>query len=210
MRILFTIVCAVCISLTVAAQKKDISAIQASFGKYKTAVLNDRGEEALKYVDSRTIVYYAKISEAVKNADSTDLEKLSLIDKMTVLLFRHRAPAEQLLSYDGEGLFVYAIGEGMVSKNSVASSSLKKITIDDNFAKAQFVSDGEPTPYYFHFYKENGAWRLDLTSLIKIGALAIEQLVAQSDMEENEFILFVIGLTNGTEPSGDIWEPLQP
>lgn len=209
MRILFSVALVVLIGFIATAQKKDIKAIQASFEKYKAAVLNDRGEEAFKYVDSRSLAYYSSLIEVIKNADSTKLEQLPLIDKMTVLMIRHRAPAEDLLTYDGKALFVYAIGEGMVSKNSVATSSLDNIEVVGEFAKAQFVSDGEPSPYYFHYYKEDGKWKLDLTSLLKIGALAMDHLVAQSEMEENDFLLYIIGLVEGTEPSPDIWLPLQ-
>jgi len=37
------------------AQTPDQNAVKQSFGEYKSAILNDNGEEAVRYVDSKTI-----------------------------------------------------------------------------------------------------------------------------------------------------------
>src|SRR5690606_16152787 len=101
------------------AQKKEEKLVNKSFEGYKDAILNDRGEEAVKFVDSRTMNYYAHVLDKVKNADSVEVSALSLMDKLMVLSVRHRAKKEEILRFTGESLFVYAIKEGMVGKNSV-------------------------------------------------------------------------------------------
>jgi hypothetical protein len=48
------------------AQRNEIDEVKTSFDSYKSAILNDKGEEAVKYVDNRTIEYYQLINQ--KNA----------------------------------------------------------------------------------------------------------------------------------------------
>jgi hypothetical protein len=109
--------------------------VKQAFDDYKSAILNDKGEDALKYINSRTIKYYTEIIDLVKNADSAQVNSLSLIDKITVFSIRHRATREEILAMGGTDLFVYAIKKGMVGKNSVANNSIGKVTIDGAFAK---------------------------------------------------------------------------
>ena len=51
-------------------QKSEEKLVKKSFDNYKTSILNDKGEKAVKYIDSRTIKYYSEILELVKTADS--------------------------------------------------------------------------------------------------------------------------------------------
>lgn len=81
------------------------------------------------------------------------LNSLGLLDKLMVFTIRHRASKEDILSFDGKRLLIYAIREGMVGKNSVVNNSIGEVEIDGDFAKGQFMTSGQKTPYYFHFYK---------------------------------------------------------
>ena len=65
-------------------QKSEEKLVKKSFDNYKTSILNDKGEKAVKYVDSRTIKFYSDILELVKTADSTKVETLSILDKLMV------------------------------------------------------------------------------------------------------------------------------
>lgn len=65
-------------------QHREEKLVQKSFDNYKTAILNDKGNEAVKYVDSRTIAYYEQMLELVKTADSSKIETLSILDKLIV------------------------------------------------------------------------------------------------------------------------------
>ena len=69
------------------AQEEDVL---ACFSNYKRAILNDQGEEALKYIDANTLTYYEGILEKTKTADSIMVDKLPLMDKMMVLIVRQR------------------------------------------------------------------------------------------------------------------------
>jgi hypothetical protein len=183
--------------------------VRAAFDNYKAAILNDKGEEAMKYVDSRTIAYYDNLIELVRTADSTELESLSMLDKFMVLVVRYRTTKEDILAFDGNDLLVYAINSGMVGKSSVANNSIGEVTIVDEFASGNFINNGNVSPFDFHFYYENGGWRVDLTSIFVVSETAFKQVIAQSGMPENEFLISTLQATGEKKSDGNIWEPVK-
>jgi hypothetical protein len=195
-----------CISVCCWAQSDEV-AVRKSFTNYKTAILNDKGEEAVNFVDAKTIEYYGYILEKVKTADSAQVESLSLLDKLMVFIIRHRASKDEIVSFDGKGLLVYAIKKGMVGKNSVMNNSIGEVTVDGCFAKGRFVSLGQETPLYFHFNKEGNHWKVDLTSVFPASTMAFRKMIEESDKPENEFLFSMLEMFTGKKPGPEIWTP---
>ncbi len=183
--------------------------VKDAFNNYKSAILNDKGEEALGYIDAKTIKYYTDILETVKKADSATGNSLSLIDKITVFSIRHRATKEEVMKMDGKGLFVYAIKKGMVGKNSVANNSIGDVTIDKEFAKGQLIVSGQKTPLYFHFYKELGQWKLNLISLFPVSNIAFRKMVEDSGENENDYLFMLLETLTGKKPGAGIWRTIE-
>ena len=189
------------------AQTNEDDLVRASFSAYKSAILNDKGEEAVKYVDSRTIKYYDKILGLVKTADSTTVDRLGLMDKIMVLTVRSKVTPQEVRSFDGSKLLVYAIKSGMVGKNSVSTISVGDVRVDGNFATGQFVNNSVKTPLNLQFYKEGGSWKSDLTALFPASAGSMKSMVERSGKTENEFILFVLETLTGKKQDATIWKP---
>lgn len=190
-------------------QKQEEQAVKSAFEKYRSDILNDLGEEAYKDIDSRTVKYYDDLLVWIKKADSLEIETFSILDKMTVLIMRNKMLKEDLLAMDGKKLFVYAVNNGMVGKGSVSNNSIGKVTVNGNFASGQFISKGKETEVYFHFYKEEGTWKVDLTSLFPISILALDKVIADSGKSENEFLLPLIEASIGKKLDSTSWKPLQ-
>ena len=207
MKRIITILLLVLSTQLIFAQKKEQKAVRETFKNYKSAILNDRGEEAANQVDSRTVAYYSKILNLVLNADSSEISESGILDKVCVLTIRHKAKKSDLDGLDGRSLLVYAIKEGMVGKNSVANIEVNEVEIDGTFAKGQLESNGQKAPFYFHFYKEEGSWKLDITSIFEIGANAFNQMIAQSGEAENDFIFTILTNLTGKKPDSSIWTP---
>jgi hypothetical protein len=191
------------------AQKSEKKLIRNSFDNYKTSILNDKGDDAVKYVDSRTVNYYAEMLEMTKHADSSHLNSLGLMDKLMVFSIRHRATKEEILSFDGKGLLIYAIKEGMVGKNSVANNAIGDIEIDGTFAKGQLIANGQKAPFYFHFYKEEDIWKIDLTSLFPIASMAFKKMQQESGMSENQYLFMLLEMITGKKPGSEIWNKIE-
>ncbi len=190
-------------------QKSEEKLVRKSFDNYKSAILNGRGEEALMYVDSRTLKYYEDILEQIIHADSAKIESVSFLDKILILSVRHRTSKEEILSFNGRTLFINAIETGMIGKNSVSNSEIGDVSVDKEFAKGQFVSKGKAVPFYFHFYKEDGKWKVDLTSVFFLGEIAFKKMLEDSEESENEFIFSILKLLTGKMPDNQIWQPLR-
>jgi len=189
-------------------QKNEEKPVKMSFNCYKIAILNDKGEEAVKYVDSRTIKYYSDILELVKTADSTKIEILSILDKLMVFSIRHRTSKNDILSFDGKSLLVYAIKSGMVGKNSVANNSIGNIIMEKDFAKGQFITNRQKSPFYFHFYKEEGQWKIDLTSLFSVSTIAFKKMADESKKNQNDYLFSLLEMITGKKPGAEIWQPI--
>lgn len=196
----FTLVVATCF-----AQKKQEKLIRETFEKYKSAILNDRGEEAAKYVDSRTMKYYSDIAEMVKSADSLSVSKLNIMDKLMVFTIRHNATKEEILNFDGERLLIYAIEAGMVGKSSVAGNTIGTIVIEDSFAKGQLVANEQPTDIDFHFYNEDQMWKIDLTSIFPIALISFKQMQEDSGQNEPDFLFKILEMVSGNKPDNTVW-----
>jgi hypothetical protein len=200
---LVLMVSAVCFAQTTEAEK-----VKQAFNGYKSAILNNKAEDALKLISSSSVKYYNHIIELIRTADSAKLNDLSILDKITVLSIRSRAAKEELLQMNGEELFLYSIRNGMVGKNSVANNSVGDVSVVDGFAKAQLLNNGVKTPLFFHFYKEDGNWKFDLTSLFTPSVVAMKKMVSDSGKSENEFIIFILENMTGEKLGADIWKPL--
>lgn len=120
-------------------QKQEEQAVKSAFEKYRADILNDLGEEAFKDVDSRTVKYYGDLLEWIKNSDSLEVEALSVLDKMSVLMIRNKMPKEDLLAMDGKQLFIYAVNEGMVGKGSVSILAFDKLIADSGKSENEFL-----------------------------------------------------------------------
>ncbi len=193
-------------TITLNAQQSDV---RAAFDKYKSAMLEDKGDEAVTYVDSRTIGYYEELAKKIRNADSVAIESLTLIDKMTVLIVRLKATKEEMLSFHGKSLLQYAINNGMVGKNNIVTSSIGAVTIEKNFAKGEILSNKQKTSVYFHFYKEEGNWKINITTLFPIAESAFKKMIEDSGKSGNEFMLPLIELVTRKKAGAEIWKPLQ-
>jgi len=182
---------------------------RACFEKYKSAILNDRGAEAAEYVDSRTISYYQEILEKTKNADSTEVNSLNIMDKLMVFSIRHRTVKEDILKFDGKQLLVHAIQEGMVGKSSVVNNEIGEIDLAGDFAKGQLISSGTPVPMYFHFYKEQDSWKINLTSIFPVANQAFQKMADDSGQDENEYLFMLLEVITGNKPTSQIWKPVK-
>lgn len=190
-------------------QSPDQKLVKQCFNNYKSAILNDKGTEAVKFVDSRTIQYYGDILDLVKNADSAAVDSLNIMDKLMVFMIRLKTSREELLSFNGESLFAYAVNSGLVGKNSVSNNTVGAVTINKNFAKAQFVMDGKSQPIYFHFYKEKAQWKIDLTSLFPMANAAFQNMADESGQGTNEYLLSLLEILNGKKPGSQVWQPVK-
>ena len=198
----------VLLAINAHAQKNEEKEVYECFKRYKSLILQSKGEEAFELIDSNTYRYFDNTLKASIYADKKEVEALPLIDRLSVLLVRHRIPADELLTMTGREYFIQSVKQGMFGKNSLAAIELGKTEVNGDSARAQIIRDLEDTDMWFRFFKENGDWKLDLTSIFAPTTLHLMTGLAKQGMSENEFIFAILEST-GKPVTEEIWFPLK-
>lgn len=184
------------------------SSITESFQNYMSAMINDDGDEAIKYIDSQTIQSYDKTMRQIKYADSAEVVALPFLKKFFILNLRHREPKEKLLAMNGKDLFVYSVEEGSLGNFKNKDTSLGDIELTENKATAGIEINEQKTLISFQFVKEYGTWKIDLTPFNKIGEFPFERSIPKMD-DENEYLINLIEQSSGKVAVDSIWHPLK-
>lgn len=209
-RIFALIVFCLFINNVIQAQQQDLKDIRASFDGYKQAIMHDQGATAIEFLDSKTIQYYDSIAFYCNYADSLELEKLTIMDQMMVLIIRHLIPDSQLLDYNGYDLLLFAINKGLVGKDMVEHNDIGMITLLGNEAKAELLVNGNASNVYFNFFKEEDAWKLNLTTLFPMVNVTLEETINNIGIDRKSFFIHILKEMTGEMPSADLWHPGKP
>jgi hypothetical protein len=193
--------------LTFGQSENDL--VKKSFNTYKKSILEGQGKESIKYVTSKTIDYYDMELNLAINGDSSTISALGLMDKLTVFIARHRIPRKEILKMTGKDFFIYAVDNGMIGKNSVVTTQIGEVHVEGNFANGQMILNGQKTPLYFQFSKEDNEWKVDLTSLFPQSNMALTKMVSDQGLSDNDFIFQTLENLTGKKVSKNIWRPLK-
>jgi len=205
---LFFVSIVLLVALKSSGQDAEEKKIYECFKQYKSLILQGKGEEAVQLIDSNTHRYFENTLKASIYADKKEIEALPLIDRLSVLLVRHRISADDLLKMTGREYFVQSVKQGMFGKNSLAPIELGKTEVSGSSARAQIIRDLEDTEMWFRFHKEEGQWKIDLTSLFEPTTLGLLSALAKEGMSEQDFIFASLEST-GKPVTDSIWSPLK-
>ena len=192
----------------IALAQNEANEVKKCFGYYRDAILQDRGGDAVNFVDSKTIAYYNEVMQHVRSDDSIKLQNLALFDRLMVLSVRHQLSKKDLQGKDGKGLFTLSIQKGLISKASLQGTDLGDITVDKNTARGQMLVNNNKTPVFMNFYKENNVWKINITSTFEQTTHSIQRMLKRSQKPENEFLMTLLKSANNIEPTRNIWKPL--
>ena len=185
------------------AQKEKV---KEAFQQYKAAVLSQDGPAAAKQLSSNSIVYYDELLSKVLHGTEAEVKALSSGDMMQVVALRYFFPKEDLKSYDGRQLYEAMIANKFTEERQLARTDLGKIAVKGNKAKGQMVVNGQPSPIFFDFKKEQGAWKLDLTTTVIMTTKFVEQQAQAAQLTVPEYLEQTMNLSE--EEKKSIWQPL--
>ncbi len=190
-------------------QTKEKAKITKVFSGYIKAILGDNGKTAYTLIDKHTKDYYKDMLRLSLIANKEKVKSLSLVNKLMVFALRHRLDKKKLISMTAKDLIIYAVENGWVGKNSVMNLEIGKITISNSFAKAKVIVSQKETPMYYHFYKESGRWKIDLTEMMKWGELGLKKVMEKSGKDEDQFIFSILEAISGKKVDSKIWKPIK-
>ena len=196
--------------LTGCGNKNDIKEIRKCYEGYKSSILNQSGNAAVRFIDQNTISHYTTMLDYAKTIKSKELQKLPLIDKIAVLTIRHHATIEDLNAMDGKTLFIWATNKGMLGDENLEKNTLGDVVVEKNKARGGILLDEKNTPASLKFAKEQGWWKIDLTSTFKAAETVMQILRKKTNMDEREFIFYMLEISSGKEVDQNIWyRPLE-
>ena len=191
------------------AVSRDEDKVIECFDNYKTAILNDMGEEAVTFIDSKTVDYYGELLEKVLYADRDVVMQESFINRLMIFRIRHSVQVDKLVKMDGIKLLEYSINNGWVGKDAVAGSVIKNVKIEGDSATVELYKNDKRTGMSYKFYRENTQWKINLTSLFLITHYVLKQQAKNTGYDdEDAFIFDLIEGISGKRVSKDIYEPL--
>lgn len=188
-------------------QDSSTEGVSTCFLSYRSAILDQNGEKAVKLLSQATIDEYQSYVDLALAAERQALEELSFINRMQVLILRHRIPVEVLRTLDGRSAIVHAVDRDWIGKDGVIRTELGKISIASRRATAEVEIGGRKVPSRFQFRQEDGAWKFDLVSLLRDTNLAMKQAARQAGMEEDEFLFTILESVSGKKVDDGIWTP---
>lgn len=206
-KLLFFFVTLFALNGTVYSQNDQVL-IKKVFDGYKAALLAEDGAKAVTYVDGNTINYYSKMKELALTGDSAEVASLEMIDQLMIIMIRHKITKTAITSMSGRDLFIYGVDKGLLG-SKIPMGDIGNIQVSSHKAKAQFISNGTPTPIYFDFNQENKVWKLDLTSIFPVSNIVFQQIVAQTGLDEQGTILYLVERSTGKKPAANIWHPIR-
>jgi hypothetical protein len=189
-------------------QTVDEASIRSVYESYKTSLLNQDGSQAVKYVTASTIEYYDEMKEIALIVSEDAVRNLSTMNKYMVLILRHMVEPNVLSEMTAEELFIYGVNEGLIGEEDVANSDIGEVSINGDIATAVYINNGQPTSLEYEFAKDDGQWKLDLTSIMPVADQAMKQVILSSGYDEDEYLCMLLEYISGKKVSDNIWQPL--
>jgi hypothetical protein len=179
-----------------------------AFQRYKTAILNDDAATALASIDSKTLQFYQNALDDALHLSAPRTQGLPFVTMLTVLQIRHNLPPETVRQMNGATLFEYAIASGWIGKNSVSNLDVVRVEKDGDFAVAWYARNGAESPEGFQFNRENGVWKIDLTSAMPTANLAMTRLAEERGVSQEELAVLLLEAASSRVTDDTIWQPL--
>ena len=180
----------------------EADAVRAVARAYIAAARERDGAAAARLVTRATRAYYARLAGMAVSAPETQVRAQPLMERIIILMYRHRVPANELRALSGDAAFAHTITAGWVAgdaEDPILSGSQGFGTRD----RAVLRQGGEDV----HFLREDGGWRMDMMPTLQAASTTLAP-EPDSGMTEDEFVMFILKYSNGRDPSPDIWQPL--
>ena len=181
----------------------EAQSVRAALQGYAAAVRRRDGSAAAQAVSRATRAYYAQMRDLAMTAPEAQVRALPLMDRISVLMYRHRVPAGVLRTLTGDAAFAHTVSEGWVARTATGQWSATA-PVFGNGDRA-IVRDGGLD---VQMVREEGAWRWDMMPFIRAASTQFTQNLP-AGMTENDFVLLVLSTSTGRPASPSVWQPVQ-
>ena len=169
---------------TAAAQ----AAVRAAWDTYQVAVLDGDGAAAVDVLSKGTIDYYDELADAALHADHPALDRMPVLDVVTVLVARYEYPADKLVGLNGRRFLELAIHDGLIDESTVAGLTFDQVEISGSTARLT-TSDTTQALRAIDMRKEGGRWKIHLVALMREFGRSLDRSAARQGMSPSEAAL---------------------
>jgi hypothetical protein len=181
----------------------EAEAMRSVLQGYLDAVRRHDGTAATQAVTRDTRAYYARMRDMAMTAPEAQVRTLPLMDRVSVLMYRHRVPAEVLRTLTGDAAFAHTVSEGWVARTANWQPSATA-PVYGNGDRAVVREGGMNV----QMVREEGAWRWDMMPVIRAASTQFTASLP-AGMKEDEFVLLVLSSASGRPVSPTVWQPVQ-
>ena len=160
---------------TDALAASEAASVRQSFHGLKTALLQNRGEDAVGLVSQSTLALTEQARDLALYGTQAELEAQPTAMLVAALSLRQSIPAADLRSMPAHDLVAHVVNTDLTRDGSVAGIEIGGVRVDRGTALADIVSNRPFPVSQLRFNKEQGVWKLDLRD-VAYGDTAIDRM----------------------------------
>jgi len=185
-------------------------AVRQSFAEYKRAVMAGDGAAAAGQLSAATVQWYGTMQDLALHGSKEEVQQLGPLEKIQVLAFRQRVPADELRAMSPRQLVAYSVTHGWVGKAGTGRSELGTVTASSGTAAANVLVGGKDSGQQYHFVREDGRWFFNQLPTLEVSADGLKAAAAQRGMPVDQFVQALIESGSGKKITADLWQPPFP
>ena len=184
--------------------------ILKSLEDYKELALKGDGPKIARMMYKPSFAYYEQLRQAIFHENKEQVQARSYVDQVIIMRSRISADIEILEKLDSLQFVEYLYRSGYVDKGSVLYHGMGEITYDPatQTASAPAIVNDEAVDAKYHFKKEEGIWKLDISEVVPFANTALEEdIVNNGNSPEYMLHLTLLSANSGQEVDEALWSP---
>lgn len=184
--------------------------VRQTFAAYRRAVLADDGPAAAALLSAETVEWYGKMQDLTLYATKDEVERLAPLEKIQVLAFRQRVPADELRAMSPRQLVAYAVAHGWIGKPGMGRTDLGTVTASTDAAVGAVLVDGKDSGHQYNFVHEGGRWLFHQLPMLQAGNDLITTAAQQRGVSVDQYVQMLVESGSAKKITADVWQPLFP
>ncbi len=185
--------------------------VRQVFQKFSDAFFARDGRTASSHLSQQTFVYYDRVIPLARNEDDAGLSALPPLELFSCLALRHRYSPEELMGLDSRNLVLDSFDRMVFPAGAPHFLDIGEIRITTPGVEAiapVFLPPGEwHEDILVTFRRENGEWKMDLTSVFDALARRIEPHLLDSSSSRAERALYYLQIHENEQIGSELLRP---
>lgn len=182
-----------------APRPEELDELRRVFEAYRDATLRRDGEAAARLISDKTLERYEKMRVlAVEGSRCVDgqgkdceqvrerMRKAGLGERLMIALMLMRLGEQRLERLSARQLFVTAVNQGWVGRESIINSGMGELQVDAHgIASAPVLAEDLEAPLEWRFFKQSDGWKMDLGALMHYADSKLKQQALGKGLSED-------------------------